>query len=842
MAIQYRCQNEKRRQLVKDHATLNGIDFLEVLDREAPSGSPRQQTLLVHLLKPVPASFTRDNVQISGGVRITPVQVLWALPAAALTTAPLSAVEQSFLTKHLGTEAAKVLIVRTDASGDYSPYRLSLRTSTADAKPPLNFDLQLFAVDFSFKVECPSEFDCEAVALCPPPQFPVPSIDYLAKDYSSFRRLMFDRLSIILPDWQERNPADLGVALVEVLAYAGDHLSYYQDAVATEAYLGTARQRISLRRHSRLLDYPMHEGCNARAWVTLDVKADDLVLSPGTTLLTQVEMQRGVLPPDRLIPAIQAGAQGFETLHELALYRSHNSLLFYTWGDEQCCLPQGATHATLKDNPGSRLRLRVGDVLIFEDQVSPVTGLPSDREPKRRQAVRLTQVHPEAGLLAGGKRAIPSELLTDPLTGQSYVEIGWHRDDALTFPLCLSAVKGQAVVTDLGIGYGNVVLVAQGYRVNETLQPSIIPDIPNHYRPQLLEPNISYAVPYDERQARLQAAAVALEQNPQKALASVHLTANGDLWTVRRDLLNSGRFAADFVVERQEDGRAILRFGDGILGRAPVNGLQATYHTGNGPAGNVGAEAIAHLLTEDAGLRNAIVNVRNPLPAVGGTAPESLEQVRLYAPQAFRTQERAVTEADYAAIAQRHPAIQKAAATLRWTGSWYTMFVTVDRRSGLEVDENFEVELRAFLEPYRLAGQDLEVDAPRSVPLDIAFSVCVEPGYFRSQVKRALLDTFSRFDFADGRQGFFHPDRFTFGQSLYLSQMVAVAMQVPGVRWVDTEDILPKLNRFKRWGQPPNGEHLAGVIKCDRLEILRLDNDPNAPENGKLEFFMEGGL
>jgi predicted phage baseplate assembly protein len=248
------------------------------------------------------------------------------------------------------------------------------------------------------------------------------------------------------------------------------------------------------------------------------------------------------------------------------------------------------------------------------------------------------------------------------------------------------------------------------------------------------------------------------------------------------------------------------------------------------------------LLSEDIGLSNAIVNVRNPLPALGGTAPESLEQVRLYAPQAFRTQERAVTEADYAAIAQRHPAIQKAAATLRWTGSWTTMFVTVDRRGGLEVDEDFEGELRAFLEPYRLAGQDLEVDGPRFVPLDIAFSVCVEPGYFRSQVKRALLDTFSRFDFADGRQGFFHPDRFTFGQSLYLSQMVAVAMQVPGVRWVDTEDILPKLNRFKRWGQPPNGERLAGVIQCDRLEILRLDNDPNAPENGKLEFFLEGGL
>ena len=52
---------------------------------------------------------------------------------------------------------------------------------------------------------------------------PPPPIDYLAKDYASFRRLMLDRLALLVPDWRERNPADLGVALVELLAYAGDH-------------------------------------------------------------------------------------------------------------------------------------------------------------------------------------------------------------------------------------------------------------------------------------------------------------------------------------------------------------------------------------------------------------------------------------------------------------------------------------------------------------------------------------------------------------------------------------------------------------------------------------------
>ena len=82
---------------------------------------------------------------------------------------------------------------------------------------------------------------------------------------------MLDRLSVIEPNWRERNPADIHMALVELLAYVGDYLSYYQDAVATEAYLGTARKRLSVKRHVRLLDYFLHEGNNARAWVLLKV-------------------------------------------------------------------------------------------------------------------------------------------------------------------------------------------------------------------------------------------------------------------------------------------------------------------------------------------------------------------------------------------------------------------------------------------------------------------------------------------------------------------------------------------------------------------------------------------
>ena len=191
-------------------------------------------------------------------------------------------------------------------------------------------------------------------------------------------------------------------------------------------------------------------------------------------------------------------------------------------------------------------------------------------------------------------------------------------------------------------------------------------------------------------------------------------------------------------------------------------------------------------------------------------------------------------------MAERFPGVQKAVATRRWTGSWDTIYITVDRLGGLPVDAAFEADLRGFLERYRLAGQDVEIDGPIQVPLDLVMSVCVAPGYFRSDVRAALLDVFSTTR-ADGTPGFFHPDNFTFGQDVYLSQVVAAAMGVPGVVYVDLGRGDPR-NRFRRFGVPDRGELEAGRIDLARLEIARLDNSADLPENGRLDFNLEGGL
>ncbi|HNF99959.1 MAG TPA: hypothetical protein PK493_21860, partial [Pseudomonadota bacterium] len=59
-----------------------------------------------------------------------------------------------------------------------------------------------------------------------------PDIDYLSRDFASFRRQMLDRLATISPGTASGHPADMGTVLVEVLSQAADELSMFQDAVA----------------------------------------------------------------------------------------------------------------------------------------------------------------------------------------------------------------------------------------------------------------------------------------------------------------------------------------------------------------------------------------------------------------------------------------------------------------------------------------------------------------------------------------------------------------------------------------------------------------------------------
>ncbi|MFK0103761.1 baseplate J/gp47 family protein [Streptomyces sp. NPDC091217] len=808
---------------VRADGRFNAFEGLEVDDGHPPQVPP-QRTLLVRCLRPVPAGLDAGSLTVVGGVRgdrtLNPVPVVWALPASGLAAAQATGPDgpadldgpadpDRVTAGDVAAFAAlpdpdRLLVVRTGSSGDFSPYALVL----ADPQR-YGFDPRLSRVPFTFKVDCPADLDPRPPRTLPAVPAPVPAADYLSRDYAGLRRLLLDRLSLLLPGWSDRSPADLGITVMEILAYLGDQLAYAQDAVATEAYLGTARRRVSVRRHARLLDYPMHDGAAARVWLALDADpgADGTAFPAGT--------EAG---------AADGGTDAvFRTLHPLTARIARNAVDLYAWGEERAWLPAGATGATLVGTPAG-LGLTAGDVLVLQE-VRGADGSAGTADPVRRRAVRL-----DADPVAD----------TDPLTGTELVRVSWYRQDAPPFPLRLWRFPdGGSGTVGATVARANVVLAEHGTLVGpEPLVPAEVP-VRGRYRPRLARPGLAHAVPYDHRQALGRPAAEALAVDPALALPALDALHDGTgPWTAVRDLLDAGPYAAQCVVETEDDGRAFLRFGDGDHGRAPVPGtaFTAAYRTGGGTAGNVGRDTLTRLSAPVTGVR-----VGNPLPAAGGTDPEPVEQVRQWAPQAFRVRQRAVTDADYAEVTGRLAQVRQTVAARRWTGSWYTETVTVERADGLPADRAFRAGTAAYLEDYRMAGGDVRVTAVVPVSLDIVLTVHIAPGQLGSDVRRDLLEVFSAGLRADGTPGFFHPANLAFGRPVYLSHVVAAASAVPGVLWTDTDDTPPSPNRFRRWGRPAAGERAAGLIAMGRQEVARCMNDPSRPEHGRIDFLTEGG-
>ena len=296
------CQTDARREAVRARSGLTGLDWVEV--------DETQTLLTAHFIGRQPASLTREAIRISGGrtardgVRVVGLELF---PAA-------------------NDQFDDIAVIRVDRPGDYSTYVLEL-VGLKDVDP-------CYAqLDFSFKANCPSDLDCAPA--CAAPELPDAdrSVDYLAKDYAGFRQLLLDRLATTCPDWTERHVPDIGITLVELLAYAADYLSYYQDAVATEAYIGTARRRVSVRRHARLLDYRLSEGCNARAFVAIETASAQQLRPADFFFITRTPG----LPekPALLVTALDALASDAYEVFEpvgtgpIALWPDHNRIVIH---------------------------------------------------------------------------------------------------------------------------------------------------------------------------------------------------------------------------------------------------------------------------------------------------------------------------------------------------------------------------------------------------------------------------------------------------------------------------------------------------------------------------------
>jgi len=810
---------DRRSRLIAS-TTLNGIDFVEI-------ANPNQTTLRVHFLNKVVLQDAITTATITGGETVPTVLVN-----------PIQAGDWSN-----DADGNPLLTLTVATPGDFSRYTLSL------INPKLDTFFQ--QVSFSFKVLCPSDLDCAPPPPdCPPPSEALPAIDYLAKDFFSFRQALSDFSSLHHPGWVERSEADFGMMFMEVLCALADDLSYTQDRIAAEAILETATQRRSILDHARLVDYEPRPATTARVWLQLDVTG----FSVNSGLLVSAQSPEGAEIPFEIGTGLvdtKTGKFKQETFRVNPLW-NHAQLQPYWWDDSQRCLQRGATEMWVENH---NLELKEGDRLLIETKVSPA-------DPPVREIVQLISAAQE----------------NDTLFDRLVTHLIWRKADALQFDHNLTLDDDGNPKTVLA---GNLVPAVQGRRYTETF---VIPSDPETSTPAVLGP-IAQAIVREGRYANtkpdlhpaqatepseripqylytLRTSPLAwrasddpdLPPLPEIVLQQTQASTNKP-WLWRRTMLKAEQFELAFTLEptrysriaRIADGSSAqghldyngddgdtIRFGDGVFGEIPDPDavFQVTYRVGGGAIGNVAADAITRI---DSTAISVIIAVTNPFPATGGADPESAESVRRLAPQAFRAKQfRAVRSQDYQNAAQTLPWVQRAGTAFRWTGSWLTVFTTPDPLDSEALTVPQHIQLIDLLNRYRLAGYESYVSPPRYISLDLRIQVCARPDVFRGDVEAALLVALGASRQRDGHTGFFHVDRWTFGVSLERSALEAAIQEAYGVAGVVAI-------QYRQRGITSTYLNLPETVKMPVDAILRLDNNPSLPERGSLNITVEGG-
>jgi uncharacterized phage protein gp47/JayE len=319
------------------------------------------------------------------------------------------------------------------------------------------------------------------------------------------------------------------------------------------------------------------------------------------------------------------------------------------------------------------------------------------------------------------------------------------------------------------------------------------------------------------------------------------VTVNGERWTEQTNLAQSCPDAKDFTATRDDAEQTTIVFGDGVNGARPPTGkdnIHARYRRGLGVSGNVPAGGVQQLIDNLAGVQQA----SNPQPTIGGTDAETAGQIRGNAPNGIRTFDRAVSPADYAALARSFPGIAKANAAWLVRDADGTVLaqpyvsLTVAAADGTPTLQTSAAgQLRQFLDVRRDPNVALRIQDFTPLYVDVALTVDLKDGYPRQATFDRVQAALGPGVNADGTAGYFAFANLDFGESLHLSAVYAEVMRVQGVRDVN-------ITTFRRMDMDADA---PSTVRTDILigatEIAVIGNDPAHPEFGRVVITQGSG-
>jgi hypothetical protein len=494
------------------------------------------------------------------------------------------------------------------------------------------------------------------------------------------------------------------------------------------------------------------------------------------------------------------------------------------------------TRLTLRETvPGSSFPLRGTTILTGDQPLTLQNSLPLP-DPLSGQVLILSGLYPD---LKKGQTVVLRGNLFDPQTQQAS-EVVQAESAILDGDPMLDSTNGLTTVTlhrPLSGQYAragavllaNVVAASQGETVKDEVLGSGNGAALQSFR--LKKKPLTYLPVTDG--AGLSA-----------VRSTLIITVNGVRWDEVPILYDSAADARAYTVTQDDAGQTTVAFGDGAFGARPPSGkdnIRARYRKGLGTSGNVAADAIAQIIDGAPGLQR----VTNPLPSFGGADPEGVDQIRTHAPASLRTFGRAVSAADYAALALSYPGVAKAGAAwlLRDPDTlaalprpYIRLVVATADRVPLAQQATFARALRQFLNARRDPNVPLRLGDFTPVYIDVAVAVDVEDRSPREATLAGVRAALGPATDPGGAPGFFAFERLGFGQSIHLSAVYAVIQAVPGVRGALVQTL-------RRPDQDADPATVRDDLFLRPTELAVIANDPSDPTKGTLTVtWREGGF
>lgn len=726
------------------------------------------------------------------------------------------------------------LRVKIAPIGDYSSYYLQIKDKSYAIDP-------LFAgITFKFRPGC---FNINCAPLSTYTAASVePVIDYLAKDFDSFKHLLINAMRERVPEWQPTSEADLDQVLIDLIAADADEISDFQDRVMNEGYFSRARKRVSLARYARLMDYHIHQGNQADTWLALQVNVDS-VINQGFGVWSSNAWHDN----DAVI---------FAGLHDQACFTDLNTLSLYTWGGVVTALEVGAREADLiattgvmtqveADNLRDLLRREDINYLLVQQKLNPETGTENGVDKSARQILQLLKTGDDA-----------PQSLEDPVNATWYVRVRWRVQDKLQRRYCfITNCSGLLPTENVSVFHGNLLKIAHG-RLHQTVfkapgenlayadDSQFVHSSETHYEDSGW--GVLCTLPYTPLSYR---DTLPGGEQPTRSSLRIEVSGFADPWEEQSDLIESESDDFHFIVETDELHISRIRFGNNINGRAlpDMAEVHCYYQIGRGSEGNVGADALRGFDDSASGYPN-VDKVWNPLDVINGRDPEPRREIIRRVPEAYRERQlRAVTLEDYVKRAEELEEVSHAYARYGWTGSWRTVRISIDPAGTDEFSDELREKISAHLDAVRLIGEDLEIRRAQYASLDIVLKVCAHPDYWPEDLAHELEAEFSDGYTTSGLEGFFHPDRWTFGQALHASQIIGRALSVKGVervlslsmrRWYGNSGAASGSITLSPADLPVNE---VTIIEVEPFEIIQVASDPNHLEKGRIQFDILGG-